>query len=720
MRSARTYFLLSCLSLFIGIFEVLGQGCPPNIGFETGNLGSWDAFDGSIARSNGALNMTLGSAQDGKHTIITNFPGTTAKDYYGGFPTSCPNGSGYSLKLGNDQTQAEAQGVSYTFTVPSTEGDYSIIYNYAVVFENPAGHQDWEQPKFMVKVFNVTDNKYETCGAFEFISAPNLPGFKESTVKRTVFYKEWAPITLKLPGYQGKTLRLEFTTNDCSRGGHFGYAYLDVNDNCTTPVTGNVFCTNITGLNLTAPYGFADYKWYTDDFSKLLGTDVVLTISPAPPPKTRLALVITPYPNQGCLDTLYTTIVKSLDPYVFKLADSVVACQNKGADVTDSIVTAGSSPGLKLSYFNSPTSGDFVASPKAIGKSGLIYVKATNSAGCADTKPLQVTVHPNPTLFIKQPAAACIPETINITDTNYTSGNDPNLKYTYWQDALAKTPVINPTKIAQTGNYFVLGTSQFGCSNIVPINTSISAPPNTSVTNYTACGSIPLDSITPTKGTDPSASFNYFFDSTALQSMPGNHRFTSSSNYFIKFTAPAGCSVIKKASVTINNYPNFIVTQPAPVKIPVTIDITTIPPPSSNWVYSYWQDSLCTTPLLQPKRVLATGKYFIKATTPIGCAQVQTINAVVNDADINPPNAFSPNSDGINDTWSIPLLDYYPNCTVSVFNRTGQQVFSSSGYSKNWDGKSKNKTTLPLGVYYYVIKLSGKHQAFAGSVSIFY
>jgi gliding motility-associated-like protein len=117
---------------------------------------------------------------------------------------------------------------------------------------------------------------------------------------------------------------------------------------------------------------------------------------------------------------------------------------------------------------------------------------------------------------------------------------------------------------------------------------------------------------------------------------------------------------------------------------------------------------------------VATGKYFIKATTPIGCAQVQTINAVVNDADINPPNAFSPNSDGINDTWSIPLLDYYPNCTVSVFNRTGQQVFSSSGYTKNWDGKSKNQTTLPLGVYYYVIKLSGKHQAFAGSVSILY
>jgi gliding motility-associated-like protein len=99
---------------------------------------------------------------------------------------------------------------------------------------------------------------------------------------------------------------------------------------------------------------------------------------------------------------------------------------------------------------------------------------------------------------------------------------------------------------------------------------------------------------------------------------------------------------------------------------------------------------------------------------------VQTINAVVNDADVIPPNAFTPNNDGVNDTWSIPLLDYYPNCTVSVFNRTGQQVFTSNGYGKNWDGKSKNQTTLPFGVYYYVIKLSGKHQAFAGSVSILY
>jgi gliding motility-associated-like protein len=254
----------------------------------------------------------------------------------------------------------------------------------------------------------------------------------------------------------------------------------------------------------------------------------------------------------------------------------------------------------------------------------------------------------------------------------------------------------------------------------MPINTSISPIPVTAITNYTACGSIPLDSIKPTKGSDPTASYLFFYDSLATKPMAANNRFTSSTNYFIQFTATTGCAIVKKASVVINSYPNYTITQPAPVKIPATIDLTTIPPPSNNWTYTYWQDSLCTQSLLQPKRVLASGKYFIKATTPIGCAQVQTINAVVNDADINPPNAFTPNGDGINDTWSMPLLDYYPGCTVSIFNRTGQQVFTSNGYIKNWDGKTSSQTPLPVGVYYYVIKLSGKHQPFAGSVSILY
>ncbi|QEC69901.1 T9SS type B sorting domain-containing protein [Panacibacter ginsenosidivorans] len=77
------------------------------------------------------------------------------------------------------------------------------------------------------------------------------------------------------------------------------------------------------------------------------------------------------------------------------------------------------------------------------------------------------------------------------------------------------------------------------------------------------------------------------------------------------------------------------------------------------------------------------------------------------------PNAFSPNGDGINDTWIINYLDSYPGVTVQVYNRYGQVVYRSVGYSKAWDG-TFNGTPLPVGTYYYIIdrkvaapKLSG-------------
>jgi gliding motility-associated-like protein len=69
---------------------------------------------------------------------------------------------------------------------------------------------------------------------------------------------------------------------------------------------------------------------------------------------------------------------------------------------------------------------------------------------------------------------------------------------------------------------------------------------------------------------------------------------------------------------------------------------------------------------------------------------------------IEVPNAFSPNGDGINDVWNIEDLNTYPESDTKVFNRYGQVVFHSKGYSKPWDGTFNGKS-LPVGTYYYTI-----------------
>jgi gliding motility-associated-like protein len=61
-----------------------------------------------------------------------------------------------------------------------------------------------------------------------------------------------------------------------------------------------------------------------------------------------------------------------------------------------------------------------------------------------------------------------------------------------------------------------------------------------------------------------------------------------------------------------------------------------------------------------------------------------------------PPNIITPNDDEFNQYFIIdPLM---LGSTISVFNRWGKQVFVSSNYQNNWDGKD-----LPTGVYYYLI-----------------
>jgi len=81
------------------------------------------------------------------------------------------------------------------------------------------------------------------------------------------------------------------------------------------------------------------------------------------------------------------------------------------------------------------------------------------------------------------------------------------------------------------------------------------------------------------------------------------------------------------------------------------------------------------------------------------------------------PNVFSPNGDGINDTWRIQYLESYPGATIDVFNRYGQKVFSSLGYEKEWDGTYKGNP-LPIGTYYYIINPKNGRALISGSVTI--
>ncbi len=64
------------------------------------------------------------------------------------------------------------------------------------------------------------------------------------------------------------------------------------------------------------------------------------------------------------------------------------------------------------------------------------------------------------------------------------------------------------------------------------------------------------------------------------------------------------------------------------------------------------------------------------------------------------PNIFSPNNDGINDTFRIEGLQYFSGSTLKVYNRWGSLVFESDNYMNNWRPSPDDVTD---GTYFYIL-----------------
>ncbi len=694
--------------------------CPANIGFEQGDFTNWICSIGKVDGT-GTVSVSGTAPVPGRHTMLKNtFP--QAKDPFGHFSVNCPNGSNYSIQLGNSSTGAQAERVSYEFTIPAGQNIFSIIYNYAVVLQNP-NHNPYEQPRFTAYVFDVNANQYIDCPSFSFVADGNLPGFKQSDVDKTVLYKEWSPVTIKLIGYAGKTIRLEFTTNDCTKGGHFGYAYVDVNENCTSPISGNVFCNGQSKISLTSPFGFKQYDWYDSSFSNQLGSSNVLTLSPPPPVGTKIALILTPYPGYGCLDTVYTTIQQSPDAFNFILKDSVSSCINLGADITKPIVSAGSTPNLNFYYYTDPDGLIYLGTPKNVTSAGTYYIKAQNTAGCTDIKPITVFINPSPDVKLasainNSTVAICKPAVLDLTSSSVVNVNG-NYNISYWKDIDAIISLPSPNNIQSSGTYYIKATDNYGCYTTLPLTALVDNPPVFSVTPLiTDCGFASININKSVTGIAGNYTYSYWTDAATSNPLNNTDSIVQSGTYYIKANTALGCSTTLPVTVKVNPNPTLTVSNPSPVTFPVTVDVYSTFSKLNGINYSFWKNAALTNPVTNPASLDSSGTYYIKATDSLGCTAVKAISVVIKEPTIVPPNAFSPNGDGINDTWQIQYLHARnPQCVVQVFNRAGQMVFQSNGYAKPWDGRYQGNL-LPFGTYYYIIKQNSFSQPISGSITI--
>jgi gliding motility-associated-like protein len=86
------------------------------------------------------------------------------------------------------------------------------------------------------------------------------------------------------------------------------------------------------------------------------------------------------------------------------------------------------------------------------------------------------------------------------------------------------------------------------------------------------------------------------------------------------------------------------------------------------------------------------------------------------------PNMFTPNGDGLNDTWKPEMLDYSKKgYQLSIFDRWGQRIFHTTDTEEAWDGTINGKVTAPNTIYSYQVIVQNvmyKEYKFTGHITL--
>jgi len=420
----------------------------------------------------------------------------------------------------------------------------------------------------------------------------------------------------------------------------------------------------------------------------------------------------------GCADTFYITVaVKPLPSSAFAISPDTV-CVGTAQTVT----YTGSAPAT-ASYNWNNFAGASVQTGSAGGPYSIVFGNPGTynlqlqvvQNGCVSVVSTgKAVVSPQPIAGISlSNVSFCAGDIVTVSFSG-TAGSTATATWKWGSGKVTGGSGFGPYKVKYTNSDFIrLSIKDGACSANATLPVTVIPVPLAAFTADPSSGCIPL----AVHFTNQSA------NADAYQWTFGNGNTSTATNPSDTYIATGSYTVTLIASSQGKCYDtltmgNMINTATPPVvafssvpgaNTPVELRLATYSftnlsqnAVSYNWTFGDGNGSAATDPVYQYTR---PGNYTVTLYATIdGCTDSlsQKYYMVIPDKTLDIPNAFSPNGDGINDRWEIKALSGYPDCTVEVFNRWGQAVYSSKGYRSPWDGRYKSDL-LPVATYYYVI-----------------
>ncbi|OQP61850.1 hypothetical protein A3860_30760 [Niastella vici] len=437
----------------------------------------------------------------------------------------------------------------------------------------------------------------------------------------------------------------------------------------------------------------------------------------------------------GCTESVTSTITVYPKPTALFTATGDI-CLGQSATITDqSTIASGAITSWRWNFGDASwvpyTNGNPFTHTWSIYNTYAVKLVAVSDQGCtSDTVTRSVTVHPLPVTDFSLPAAVCMPGGSAEFKNATTVADQSALGYTWdFGDNSTVSHATNATHVYNaSGSYTIRldATSAFGCAGSAsktfasffdkPVAAFTVAPDTLCQGSDNAFS----DESTSSNSTINKWDWN-FGDGTSATKQNPVKRYQLPGTYTVQLqvTNAAGCTsqpvtkpVVVYLQPVIDAGPSFTVPQGTVVQFNPTANDSTV------LVFNWSPPTGLSNPhVLRPLLpAMMDETYTLTATGEGQCTAADFLKVKILKP-VNVPNAFSPNGDGIHDTWVITNLSDYPGCTVEVFNRYGQRVFYSAGYGTPWDGTVSGKP-LPMATYYYVIHLRNGFQPRTGSVTI--
>ncbi|MCE9537870.1 MAG: PKD domain-containing protein, partial [Bacteroidetes bacterium] len=441
--------------------------------------------------------------------------------------------------------------------------------------------------------------------------------------------------------------------------------------------------------------------------------------------------LITYSSNLACPDTLQDSI--TVFPMPVANFGFTNVCLNVAMVFNDlSTVSSGSITGWFWN-FGDGTPVSIIQNPNhvyAVPGSYTVSLMVTTNNGCKNTVSKVIVVHALPVAKFST-SNVCDGSLVQFNDLSNILATDTIQSWSWnFGDA---SPVYNNQNSSHLypapGFYTVklLVVSSFGCKDSISKISIINPNPIVGFTSNDTIGCEPLcisflNSSTILSDANKKWAWDLGDGNSISNSQSFDHCYTNDSVFVATFysvtltvTSDSGCvsALTKNNYITVYPNPNasFTVQPKTAIITNPLISISDLSTGTNFWNWNFGDGSDTSSlsdPL--PHSYADTGAYTI---TLITSTQYNCIDTAYQTIIIEPdfvfyiPNAFTPDGDGINDSFTGKGI-FIKNFEMMIFDRWGNLIFFSDEINKPWDGKINDGSEIaPVDVYVYVVKITG-------------